>query len=29
MTEQNLPYGGLEVVQDDDVLLDGTPGAAA
>lgn len=29
MTEQNLPEDGLEVVQDDDVLLDETPGAAS
>lgn len=29
MTEQNLPDDDLEVVQDDDVLLDETPGAAA
>lgn len=29
MTEQNLPDDGLEVVQDDDVLLDETPGAAS
>ncbi|GAA3406910.1 hypothetical protein GCM10018951_39610 [Pseudarthrobacter polychromogenes] len=29
MTEQNLPEEGLEVVQDDDVLLDETPGAAS
>jgi len=29
MTEQNLPDDDLEVVRDDDVLLDETPGAAA
>lgn len=29
MTEQNLPDEGLDVVQDDDVLLDETPGAAS
>jgi hypothetical protein len=29
MTEQNLPDDELEVVQDDDVLLDETPGAAS
>ncbi len=29
MTEQNLPDDGLEVVRDDDVLLDETPGAAS
>lgn len=29
MTEQNLPDEGLDIVQDDDVLLDETPGAAA
>lgn len=29
MTEQNLPDDNLEVVQDDDVLLDETPGAAS
>ena len=29
MTEQNLPDDGLEVVQDDDVLLDESPGAAS
>jgi hypothetical protein len=29
MTEQNLPEEGLEVVEDNDVLLDETPGSAA
>jgi hypothetical protein len=29
MTDQNLPDDNLEVVRDDDVLLDETPGAAA
>ena len=29
MTEQNLPDEGLDIVQDDDVLLDETPGAAS
>jgi hypothetical protein len=29
MTEENLPDEELEVVQDDDVLLDETPGAAS
>ena len=29
MTEQNVPDDELEVVQEDDVLLDETPGAAS
>lgn len=29
MTEQNVPDDELEVVQEDDVLLDGTPGGAS
>jgi hypothetical protein len=29
MTEQNLPDEGLDIVQDDDVLLDEAPGAAS
>ncbi|MFF1251587.1 hypothetical protein ACFVYC_03725 [Pseudarthrobacter sp. NPDC058329] len=29
MTEQNLPDDGLEIVEENDVLLDETPGAAS